>query len=206
VHHYQRTADGWRERAVGFGPGDELAHGLAPYPVPESLIPEQLRSASDGQIAETSPLTTAIAERLAARLVRDRGAILVVDYGYTRTAPGETLQALKAHRPHDPLRDLGEADLTAHVDFEALGRAAAGAGAAVWGPVTQRDFLIAMGITERMAALRRTASYQQATALQSAVDRLTDLSPTGMGALFKVLAFGSPDLSLPPGFEVARPS
>ena len=46
---------------------------------------------------------------------------------------------MRGHRFVDPLATPGEADLTAHVDFAALARAAQAAGAAVHGPVTQGD-------------------------------------------------------------------
>ena len=48
---------------------------------------------------------------------------------------GSTFQALRNHRYDDPLGAPGLADLTAHVDFEALGTAAASMGARVHGPV-----------------------------------------------------------------------
>ncbi len=54
------------------------------------------------------------------------GAALIVDYGDWRSL-GDTLQALKAHAFEPPLAHPGDADLTAHVDFEALARAAPGA-------------------------------------------------------------------------------
>ena len=63
--------------------------------------------------------------------------MLVVDYGYTETSLGDSLQAVARHAYVDPLAEPGEADLTAHVDFAALARAARAAGAKVMGPVTQ---------------------------------------------------------------------
>ena len=66
---------------------------------------------------------------LGARLARDGGAALVIDYGRDKPGFGDTLQAVRRTRYADPLRQPGEADLTAHVDFAALARAAADAGA-----------------------------------------------------------------------------
>ena len=64
-----------------------------------------------------------------AHVVQDSGAALLIDYGYSGPATGDTLQAVKAHRFHPVLADLGGADLTAHVDFTAVRRAAEAAGA-----------------------------------------------------------------------------
>ena len=92
-----------------------------------------------------------------AGVVADGGAALIVDYGYARSAAGDTLQAVRRHRHADPLADPGEADLTAHVDFAALADAARTAGAELCGPVSQADWLAQMGIAQRAAMLKRSA-------------------------------------------------
>ncbi|MDX6806385.1 class I SAM-dependent methyltransferase [Terrihabitans rhizophilus] len=205
VHHYVRVPEGWRERCVGLSSEGELALGLAPYAVPAELVPDALRACPPGCVAETSPASHRAMADLAARIVQHGGAGLVIDYGYTRTAPGETLQALKAHRRQEVLAELGEADLTAHVDFAALAGAASASGAVAHGPVMQRDFLLAMGIMPRLATLQRNSATTVSAALQVAVERLLDPAPTGMGSLFKALSITSPRLPHPPGFEHPLP-
>ena len=106
--------------------------------------------------------------RLAARIAAQGGALLVIDYGYDTPGRGETLQAVKRHCFADPLRDPGEADLTAHVDFCGLSRAARAAGAKVHGPVPQGEWLARLGIHERAAKLRRYAGLRQRAAIDSA--------------------------------------
>ena len=74
--------------------------------------------------------------------MRDQdGAALIIDYGHLRSDAGDTFQAIARHSFADPLKSPGQADVTAHVDFEALARAAEDVGARVHGPVTQGDFL-----------------------------------------------------------------
>ncbi len=128
------------------------------------------------------------------------GALLAIDYGSAVSGRGDTLQAVKAHRFVDVLAEPGTADLTAHVDFAALARTAAMAGAAVHGPVTQGAFLRRLGLAERSTALKARASATQAAAIDAAVARLAGPDP-GMGDLFKVLAVTSPDVPAPPGFS-----
>ena len=91
--------------------------------------------------------------KLAHRLVDHGGAALVIDYGHTQTAIGDTLQAVKGHRYHGVLDVPGEADLTAHVDFEAVATAAREMGAKAFGPVPQGVWLTRLGITVRAAQL-----------------------------------------------------
>ncbi|MGB4057935.1 MAG: SAM-dependent methyltransferase, partial [Alphaproteobacteria bacterium] len=102
------------------------------------------------------------------------------------------LQALKNHQYISPLQDVGNADLTAHVDFEAIGRAAEQAGARVFGPIEQGDFLKNIGIHARAEALKSRATPAQKFDIEKSLQRLTD--PDQMGKLFKVmgLAHGRP--------------
>jgi SAM-dependent MidA family methyltransferase len=132
-------------------------------------------------------------------VAREGGAALVVDYGHVASAAGETLQAVAAHRFVHPLAAPGESDLTAHVDFAALGRAAASAGARPHGPVTQGTFLHSLGIEARAWRLKQRATPAQAAEVEAALARLTGSGQ--MGDLFKAMAFADPQLSAPPGFD-----
>jgi SAM-dependent MidA family methyltransferase len=151
----------------------------------------------DGEIVETSPASelavTAIATCLAAR----GGAAIIVDYGHERSAPGETLQAVRGHGFAPVLASPGEQDLTAHVDFEMIGNAAHAAGAAVTGVMAQGEWLIRLGIEARAQALMR-GNPERADEVQAALERLTGRQ--AMGQLFKVIAFHGPDWPPPAGF------
>ncbi len=152
----------------------------------------------DGEIVERSPAredaVTAIATCLASR----GGAALIIDYGHERTAPGDTLQAVSGHRYVPTLVDPGEQDLTAHVDFEAVGRAASEAGAKVTAVITQGEWLNRLGIGARAAALA-TANPERIPELEQVVDRLCHEEQ--MGQLFKVMGVYSPDWPAPAGLE-----
>ncbi|MGO1081382.1 SAM-dependent methyltransferase, partial [Inquilinus sp. CA228] len=132
---------------------------------------------------------------LGRRLAQQGGAALIVDYGPARSAPGDSFQAMRRHAFADPLEAPGEADLTAHVDFQALAQAAAGATS--YGPVTQGAFLEALGLRARAAQLQ-TASPARAAEIDAAVERLA--GPEQMGTLFKALALTAPGLGAPAGF------
>jgi SAM-dependent MidA family methyltransferase len=199
VHQAMKAADGWHERMVGLD-RDRLAFGLNPEPVRglDAALPPRIRAAANGALCEwrdDRPLA-----ELAGRLVAYGGAMLVIDYGHSESGVGETLQALSRHGYADPLASPGEADLTAHVDFRALGRSAATAGARVHGPVTQGEFLRRLGIAERAAQLSAKATAKQAAGIEAALARLTASGPTGMGELFKAIAFSDPNIGTLPGF------
>ncbi|HUO53244.1 MAG TPA: SAM-dependent methyltransferase [Rhodoblastus sp.] len=198
VRHYLKTTRGWRERLVGLDPDGALAFGLS-----EEAEPYIKAEAPEGAVLEVGAAAQRLMTRIAARIVTENGAALVVDYGYERTAFGETLQAVKAHQFVDPLAEPGLADLTTHVDFSALARAAASANARVHGPVEQGAFLRELGIAQRAEALKRQAAPDQAAAVDSALARLTGEGEGEMGALFKVLAVTRRSLKEAPGFAPA---
>ena len=151
----------------------------------------------DGEIVETSPAREAAVRAIAAHLAAHGGTALIVDYGHGISAAGDTLQAVRGHGFAPLLDRPGEQDLTAHVDFAAVARAARAAGALVSALVTQSEWLNRLGIGARAAAIA-SANPARAAELAAAVQRLTGRDR--MGALFKVLAIHSRDWPEPAGF------
>ena len=196
VRQVVATGTGWRERRVAVD-GDRFVPVAGP-PVPAAAVPEPLRAAPSGTQIETSPASLAYARLLAQRINMHGGTALIVDYGHDRLSVGETLQAVRMHDYADPWIEPGESDLTAHVDFESLARAASGSGARVSGPVGQGEWLERLGIAARADALARKAP-NRLEELKIAKDRL--VSPHLMGRLFRVLGLSSPGWPAPEGFS-----
>ena len=195
----RRPGTGWHERLVAAQ--DLLFLPIAGAAVPDSVIPEGLRDAPAGSVIETSPASVGIMRRLAEKLAAQGGAMLAIDYGYEGPAIGDTLQAVRGHAYANPWEEPGERDLTAHVDFATLAAAAQGQGqgqgqrCAAWGPVGQGDWLRALGIDARTAALARK-SPERTSELEAAHARLVN----AMGSLFRVLAVTAPGWPIPEGF------
>ncbi len=195
IRQYEFDGQGFVERCIGLGADGALAFGLGSgrldHPGFEA-VPQR------GDIVEMSLAAESAMAHVAERVVRQGGALLTIDYGYTQSSFGDTFQAVERHRPVDPLKSPGHSDLTAHVNFERLGKVAAGAGAQVHGPVAQGDFLIHLGLLERAGRLGAGQSAQVQEALRAAVERLA--GPQEMGDLFKVMAVTSAGL-IPAGFQ-----
>lgn len=190
IRQFVRTQAGWQEHFVR---GTEWVLQDAPI-VPADVAD---RGAAPGEIVETCPAAQSFVAEVAARLKRERGAALFIDYGTARSLPGETLQALREGRSASPLVEPGTADLTAHVDFATLATVAAAADVRCFGPIEQGRFLTALGAVQRGEALC-TAAPGQAGAIRTGLDRL--IAPERMGRLFKVLALASAECPIPPGF------
>lgn len=198
LDQFVMTAQGWRERLVGLDGQGGLGFGLSAMDAGLSL------AAPVDAVLEQPTIALDIVMTLSRHLRQAGGAALFIDYGSAQSGLGDTLQAMKRHGFVDPLAEPGEADLTVHVDFARMGQAALRGGSAVHGPVTQAAFLLALGLAERAQALSRKAVPDQAQAITSAFERLTQAGATGMGDLFKVLALSHPDLPPLPGFDLHR--
>ena len=200
VHQMVKREDGWHERAIQIGPDGALTFGAVAEPMPrfELLLPPLVRAAPVGAVFEWRPDTEMM--KIATRVRAGGGAALIIDYGHTRSDAGDTFQAIARHSFADPLQNPGLADVTAHVDFEALARAAEDVGARVRGPVSQGEFLRRLGIEQRAAALMAKAAPEVAADISGALKRLTEGGRGGMGSMFKVLAVSDPRLETLAGF------
>lgn len=196
IRQFIRAGTGWRERRVG-AQGDHLIIGLT-EPAAYPALDHRLTDTRDGDLVEICPAATPIITTLAQRIARHGGAALIVDYGDWRSL-GDTLQALRAHKTADILSAPGEADLTAHVDFEALATTATVAECAHSRLTTQGIFLERLGITTRAHTLASGATGDAQENLVTAHRRLTH--PAEMGNLFKTLGLYPKTATPPPGLE-----
>ncbi|TPW30393.1 class I SAM-dependent methyltransferase [Pararhizobium mangrovi] len=198
IRQFVRTESGYRERCVGVDAEGNLVFAAGAARLPDTELPASATSLPPGTVVETSPARAAIMEEIAARLASDGGVALAIDYGHLSPKAGDTLQALRAQRPDPPLAHPGEADLTSHVDFDALARTASAARAHVLGTATQGDFLVRLGLLERAGSLGHGKDDATQEAIRTAVERLAAPGEGNMGELFKVLAIGGTPLQLAP--------
>lgn len=212
VDQIVKVDEGWRQRGVSVDQNGRLCFVETHLCAGELTCSNEIADAPTGAINETqlfAPLTLPLAE-LAAQADATSGsasaspmAALFIDYGYNEPLLGETLQAVRNHKHEHPLTSPGEADLTAHVDFDAFSFQACGlahvrgVNFACDGPVTQAEFLGNLGIAERTALLMQ-ANPGKAGAIEMASARL--MAPQGMGTRFKAIAIRSKSLSPLPGF------
>jgi len=159
----------WRDRPTALAPPLGLAHS-------QHFAP--------GYVTEIHPQAEAFVATLADRLTS--GAAFFIDYGFPEAEyyhPQRTGGTLMCHRAHradaDPLADVGEKDITAHVDFSAIAVAGQDAGFEVLGYTSQARFLLNCGMAEQL----------QSATLQARVSALKLIEEHEMGELFKVIGF-----------------
>nr|WP_310567935.1 SAM-dependent methyltransferase [Hydrogenophaga sp.] len=172
-------ADGrWYERGVVAG--DAGALGWAERPT--ALRPPLDIEGPHNYLTEIHPQGEAFIRTLAERL--RRGAAFFIDYGFPEAEyyhPQRHMGTLICHRAHqsddDPLADVGEKDITAHVNFTGIALAAQDAGMTVLGYTGQGRFLINCGLLD----VAKNADVRESAMLVKLVNEHE------MGELFKVI-------------------
>ena len=210
VHIVAWREDGINERGVGIG--DDGAFVWAERPAGGALL------AAAGEIGRQCRLPPGYESEigLAARAWcagwgerLERGAVLLLDYGFPRReyyhlqrGRGTLMCHYRHHAHPDPFYLPGLQDITAHVDFTGVIAAADGAGLDLLGYATQGQFLLNCGILDVLATLPADSpDYIRAA---GAVNKL--LLPHEMGELFKVIAFGRGIDGPLPGFATGDQS
>jgi SAM-dependent MidA family methyltransferase len=202
ARQYVRTMARWAERAVSIDVQGQLqfACGAPPDAGVSGDLGVRFPSAREHDIAEVGDLS--LLDWLVAQAQQHTTVALVIDYGHERSTLGDTLQAVRQHRYEHPLCSPGEADLTMHVDFERLAHhLTRSSHLTCAGPVTQADFLGALGLIERTSRLM-AANPAKALEIETAAQRL--LAPGGMGTRFKVIGARSRQLPPLPGLSVGH--
>lgn len=194
IRQYQWHEQKWHERLVGLN-GDDLCWGLSTTPIDAEALPATLSPQRNQEVFEDAPLAQSTMTNIAKLLNQVGGGMMAIDYGYVATQTGETLQAMANHKMVDPLADPGRADLTAHVNFEALVNAALAEGAHAHVAGTQKQLLEQLGIVDRAKSLR-AANPERARSIDADLARL--IGDDQMGDLFKAMVVFGQTQTKPP--------
>jgi SAM-dependent MidA family methyltransferase len=136
-----------------------------------------------------------------------RGYVVTIDYGFLAPdyyAPHRTSGTLRGYANHqmvnDVLANLGEQDITAHVDFTALMRAGESAGLTTLGFLDQQRFLTGIANDELGGATTLRAGISDSIRSWNSLTH-----PEHLGTRFRVLVQGKDALDQLSGLRFARP-
>lgn len=181
IEQLMRTDKGWQMRMVEEG-------GYSWKPAEKELTELLPPKTESNVIYEISPARIDFIKTCEEHINNCGGAGLFIDYGYTRSHHGDTLQAIKNHEYVDVIENAGKADITSHVDFDAL----------------TREIELPKHINNQRLFLQSLGIEQRATILSKQKDVSADLnrlvSHKEMGDLFKVLCFYKGEDIKPSGF------
>jgi SAM-dependent MidA family methyltransferase len=186
-----RVGGVWRERGVAAQTTMDCAvPGFAWADRPTALRPPFEIDGAHDYVTEVHEQARAFVATVADKLqAGSGGAAYFIDYGFPEAEywhPERSRGTLACHRAHrvddDPLAEVGDKDITTHVDFTGIALAAQNAGLDVLGYTSQGRFLINCGI----------APIMEAAALPERITALKLLAEHEMGELFKVIALATP--------------
>lgn len=139
----------------------------------------------NGIIELSKPSLVAYSE-ICAKLTKNQGCFVAIDYGYTENKFVSTLQALKKHESVNVFDHIAAADITYLVNFDILSKISKTYTLTTYPVVTQGEFLKSVGIVERTKiAIEKESDEAKKYMIDQATTRL--ISPNQMGDLFKVL-------------------
>ncbi len=166
-----------------------------------SQIPDA-ESLPEAYLTEVHPQQAGFVRMVGDMLAGGSGGMAVlIDYGFpaheyylSQRSAGTLMCHYRHHAHDDPFYRIGLQDITAHVDFTHMGRAALDAGLEIAGYMNQAAFLLGAGLP-RLLEQRRPTAPSEWLPMANAVQKLT--SPAEMGELFKVLLLAS-RVNVPP--------
>ena len=182
INQYVRNNEGWYEKKVTTKNGKLCFTLDNKIWVPSDSVFLDFKI---GDTLEYSEQAISIFSNICNHLIQCDGILLVVDYG-NLSGVGDTLQAVNKHKFKSVLEKPGQNDLSSHVNFKLLKEIAGKKNLYVSPVREQRNFLLELGIKERLRSLTKNVSSAVAEIVNSEVERLID--PDKMGSLFKVIA------------------
>ena len=188
IHQYFKDRYNWCENVIDLTPEKEVFY-FSKKLSDNGWLEFEFPDAEYNDLIEYSPESIKITQEIAEYIKQNKGAGIIIDYGYNARPKFSTLQAVKAHKYHPILEEVGSADITAHVDFTSLKNVIENRGVECSDIISQRDFLHNHSIEIRVNLLLEKATAKHKAQIVSEYLRLTSLEQ--MGGLFKVLMFQS---------------
>ncbi len=181
IRQFAKLESGWHEKLIGLG-DNGLEFGFGPKLV---TLPKYASEDNKiGTIVEDAIGIESFFATLSDIFGQSGGHALFIDYGHYGDENGDSFQALYKHQKSNPLKNLGQSDLTAHVNFAQIEQCAIANNFAINGLDSQRELLIALGIEARAQNLMQQ-NPPKAQEISNSLKRLIDQS--AMGELFKAI-------------------
>ncbi|WP_019221422.1 class I SAM-dependent methyltransferase [Bartonella senegalensis] len=195
INQYIKINGEWKERRITVNQNGDFVFIVSPEKLSSPYLQFHDSEIADGTIFEHAPSRHQFMQQMSNRLVQVKGSALLIDYGASDLAFGDTLQALSKHRFRDIFDAPGEHDLTSHVGFFFLKKIALEQGCFAE-ILEQGDFLVKMGLLERARQLATGKSAALQNKIHQDIERLAGSDQ--MGKLFKVLHVSDKNRPLPP--------
>ena len=184
VRQFLNDNNHWFERYVKFNEKENKYYSINKRVISKKIL-DYLNKYKRQKIYEVSFSRNKYFEQICKYLKKNRGICILIDYGYNKKIKNFTLQAIYNHKKTSIFENIGQQDISSHVNFNELIEIAKQNKLQINEFVSQRDFLIKYGILERKKKLLTKNSNLNKNLLDEEVDRLINVDR--MGNLFKCL-------------------
>jgi len=174
----------WYEKYVNYNEVEQNFN-LVSYQVQDKKILKSLEKFEQVKVAEIARSRDEYFKLVCAFIKKYKGVFITIDYGYKNPPNYLSLQTIYKHKKTHLFENIGNQDITAHVNFDELIFIANQSNLKIETFCSQKDFLISCGIKERKNNLIKNKSDETIKKINAEYDRLVDNSQ--MGEIFKVL-------------------
>ena len=184
VRQFLNDNNHWFERYVKFNEKENKYYSINKRVISKKIL-DYLSKFKRQKIYEVSFSRNKYFGQICKYLKKNRGICILFDYGYNKKIKNFTLQAIYNHKKTSIFENIGQQDISSHVNFNELIEIAKQNKLKINEFISQRDFLIKYGILERKKKLLTKNSNLNKNLLDEEVDRLINVDR--MGNLFKCL-------------------
>jgi len=149
------------------------------------------------KVIEYSPVALKYLKNIS-RKINNKGALLIIDYGYLEDTMKDTLMTIRKHQVTDILKETGSADITYNINFKLFKKIINILKLKCQGITTQRNFLTNLGIQQRAEIISRNLPFTKKADIYYRLKRLIDKNQ--MGDLFKVMLITNKKMNFKLGF------
>ena len=199
IKQIQLTKIGWRERMLNYNKKKKsffISYSINPT-ILEKFLPKKKKCKKIGSIYEIPFNMLSFLENLFNKIKKTKSTCLIVDYVKNKKFQS-SLKSIKNQKIISPLKEIGNSDISTHVDFDLIKEISKKFNLNNYGPITQRKFLINLGILFRAKILIKNANSGQKKKIQNSLDFL--INKKKMGEIFNVISISNKKIDNLVGF------
>ena len=185
IKQFFKQEDGWFERFVEIKNKKKAEFKKQKIDIKKLEKILKFEISKNQNVIEYSPETFKYLKDICKVIKKNKGGILIIDYGYLNPKMQETLQAIKNHKYSNILENIGDSDITYNINFNILKNFINQFHDLNSITTTQKKFLTSMGLLQRAEIVSKNIPFSKKTDLFYRIRRLIDEKQ--MGELFKVM-------------------
>ena len=199
IKQIQLTKIGWRERMLNYDEKKNfffISYSNNPT-VLENFLPKNKECSKIGSIYEIPFNMISFLENLYKKIKKTKRTSLIIDYAKNENF-GNSLKSIKNQKIISPLKEIGNSDISTHVNFNLIKKISKKFNLNSHGPISQRKFLINLGILFRAEILIKNANSKQKKKIKNSLDFL--INKKKMGEIFNVISISNKKINNLVGF------